>query len=67
MVGDVENSIQSVSGLVNSAGNYHMGNGNANNYTASTCGKVTSQPNVSSISGYAIVDLERTRVRTSAN
>jgi len=40
MVGDVENGIPSISELVNSAGNYHMGNGNANNYTTSACGIV---------------------------
>ena len=67
MVGDVENSIQSISVVVNSAGNYYVGNGNANNYTTSACGNVTSQPSVSSISGSAIVDVERTRVPTSAN
>lgn len=31
MAGDVENSIQSILDSANSAGNYHMDNGNANN------------------------------------
>jgi hypothetical protein len=67
MPGDVENSIQSFSELVNSAGNYHMGNGDANNYTTSACGKAISQPSVTSISGSAIVDVETNQVPTSAN
>jgi len=41
MAGDVENSIQSISEIANSAGNYHMGHGNANtcSYTTSACGQ----------------------------
>jgi len=42
---DVENSSQSNPELANSAGNYHMGNCNANNSTTSVRGNATSQPN----------------------
>jgi hypothetical protein len=53
---DVENSSQSISELGNSAGNYHMGNGNANCIT-SVCGNATSQPSVNSMSESAIVNV----------
>jgi len=52
---DVENSSQSNSELAISAGNYHMGNCNANNCTTTVCGNATSQPNANSTSGSAIV------------
>ena len=42
---DVENCSQSNPELANSAGNYHMGNCNANNSTTSVRGNATSQPN----------------------
>jgi hypothetical protein len=53
----LENSNHSSSELANSAGNYHMGNGNANNCTTSVCGNATSQPSVDSISGSAVVNV----------
>jgi hypothetical protein len=59
MASDVENSIQSISELANSAGNYFMGNVKANNYTTSACGKATLQPSVKIISGSAIVDVAK--------
>jgi hypothetical protein len=57
MAVDVENSSKSISELATSAGNYHMGNGNANNCTTSVCGNATSQPSVNSISRSAIVNV----------
>jgi len=54
---DVENSSQSISELAASAGNYHMGNFNANNCTTSVCGNAKSQPNANNISGSDIVNV----------
>jgi hypothetical protein len=54
---DVENSSQSISGLATSAGNNHMGKGNANNCTTSMCSNAKSQPSVNSNSGPAIVNV----------
>jgi len=42
---DVENCSQLNSELAASAGNYHMGNCNANNCTTTVSGNATSQPN----------------------
>jgi len=54
---DVENSSQSNSGLAASAGNYHMGNRNANNCSTTVFGNATSQPCANNNSGSAIVNV----------
>ena len=54
---DIENSSQSISGLVTSAGNYHMGKGGGNNYTTSVCGNAKPQPSVGCNSRPAIVNV----------
>ena len=57
MAGDVENSIQSILDSANSAGNYHMASGNANNLLPSVCGNATPQPSVNSIAGSAVLNV----------
>jgi hypothetical protein len=52
---DVENSSQSISELLTSAGHYH--NGNANNCTMSVCGNANYNQVLNSISGSAIVNV----------
>jgi len=52
-----ENSSQSVSELAASAGNYHMGNFNANNCSTSVCDNATSQQYANNNLGSAIVNV----------
>ena len=54
---NVGNSSQSISELANSAGNYQMGNVNANKCITFVCGNATSQPSVNSMSESAIVNV----------
>lgn len=50
MAEGVGNNIQYISVSANSAGGYHMGNGDANICTIPVRGNATSQPNGNSIS-----------------